>query len=75
MLDNFPEIYVEIDNDYNFTRLYMSMEGEDGTVTVDFSFDYPTSVTVDEPTEYTDVNDVINEVMKLVYSQNTVKQS
>ena len=73
--ENFPELYVEIDDDYNFTRIYLESDGEDGTITVDFSFDYPTSITVNEPEEYTDVNDVLTEVMKLFYVQTTPQQS
>lgn len=75
MLEEFPELYVEIDADHNFTRLYISIEDEDSTLTADFSFDYPTSVTVDEPDEYTDINDVLTEVMKLLYGQTTPQQS
>jgi hypothetical protein len=75
MTENFPELYVEIDDDYNFTRIYLESDSEDGTVTIDFSFDYPTSITVNEPEEYTDVNDVLTEVMKLFYTQTTPQQS
>ena len=75
MAKNFPELYVEIDNDYNFTRVYLKSDGEDTTITIDFSFDYPTSIKVEEPEEYTDINDVITEVMKLLYGQTTSQQS
>ena len=49
-----PELYVEVDNNRNFTRLYTEFTIDDlsADITLDLNFSYPESVNVSEPTEY-----------------------
>ena len=68
-----PTLYVEIDNDNNFTRAYTKILGSDDgvSVTVDLSFSYPTtSVEIEEPTDYIDINEAFNGVLNSFYSIN-----
>ena len=60
-LAEMPEVYVEIDNNDNFTRLYFVTDANEGdtTVTTDLNFSYPTNVNVAEPTEYTDLSEIL----------------
>ncbi|MBQ6460922.1 hypothetical protein IJJ36_00595 [Candidatus Saccharibacteria bacterium] len=69
ILKDFPALYVEIDKDYNFTRVYLDMDANDGlaNITVDLSFDYPTNITIEEPTEYVDINEVLTRVFSSFY--------
>ena len=79
------DIYVEVDNDSNFTRFYTSKSVTedccpDGaecfracatmTATVDFNFSYPSSITIEEPSG---AQDLMTLLQKLLggYSGNT----
>ena len=62
ILEGLPDIYVEVDNDDIFTRLYFSTEVDESTVTVDLNFTYPSSINVPEPPEYLDLSDVMQEI-------------
>lgn len=70
-ISKLPDIYVEVDKDHNFTRLYAESpitenceEGTTcnaktlGTATLDFSFSYPGNVNVPEPTDYKDLGEL-----------------
>lgn len=74
-----PAIYVEIDGDSNFTRLYFEMPLKDdcedrdgcvetdyGTVTVDLDFSYPENINVPEPVEYKDFNQLLQGLMSQI---------
>lgn len=50
-----PTFYVEVDNNYNFTRLYFDYKNEDADVTVDLDFAYPDNLNIVEPVEYQDL--------------------
>ena len=69
IFDGFPTVYVEINDKYDFTRVYFkattSSEDLDDsmTITADLTLSYPTSFSVDEPTEYTDMSTLLNKVM------------
>ncbi len=65
IIKDFPDLYVEIDNDDNFTRVYFAISVEDNaaTVTIDLSLAYPTQITINEPTEYIEVNEAIKKIM------------
>lgn len=54
-----PTLYVEVDGDYNFSRLYWSSQSDNAITTVDISFSYPKNITVSDPAEYTSLEDVI----------------
>ena len=63
-VQNLPELYAEVDENYNFTRLLFEVDmsgGNEmlGTATVDLNFSYPTNINVSEPTEYKDISDVL----------------
>ena len=62
-LHKLPEIFVEIDENYNFTRVYFSTnitEG-DASLVADFSLSYPDNVNVPEPVEYKDLSTLTEE--------------
>lgn len=69
-LKQLPDLYVEVDNDLNFTRLYFVSEINNGDVeiTTDLGFSYPTNINVAEPLEYKDFSEVISEIFKGIYS-------
>ncbi len=60
-----PELFVEIDNDNNFSRFYFETEDEQGDfkIKADLSFNYSKSVDIAEPTEYKDFSEVIQKIM------------
>ncbi|MBR3138034.1 hypothetical protein IKG41_01665 [Candidatus Saccharibacteria bacterium] len=72
ILDNLkklPKVYTEIDNDNNFARIFTTSEiGEEASVIIDLSFDYPTNVNVSEPTEYRNFSDVIQEIFSGMFT-------
>ena len=67
-----PTMYAEIDSDYNFTRLYFdTSESPLGlAVKADFVFSYPTSITVDTPTSYKDLTEVVTSLMSSYFTTN-----
>lgn len=64
-LDQVPPIYVEVNGDNNFTRLYMTYTAEDSSLEIkaDLNFDYAKSVDAAAPAEYTDINDLLSGLM------------
>ena len=66
LVDQLPEIYAEIDNDYNFTRVYLEFDDSENKnkIVADLSFSYPTSLNINEPTEYIPINDVVKNVFE-----------
>ena len=64
-----PDLYVEVDGDSNFTRVYFVTEVNNGEIkiTTDLSFSYPTNVNVPEPLEYKNFSEVITELIKTMY--------
>ncbi len=60
-IDQLPPIYVEIDGSSNFTRFYTKVSvSNQADATVDFSFDYPSTIKVQEPSEYTELENLFN---------------
>lgn len=77
MVSQLPDIYVEIDNNGNFTRVYMEMESEDGsaTMTADISISYPATINIIEPTEYVNLMDVFQEMItNMLYMNEGLEQ-
>lgn len=74
LVSEIPAIYVEIDDDYNFTRVYLELNSEDSstTVTADLSLAYPTNITVNEPDEYIDINEVLSRILTMFYGQSVI---
>lgn len=68
-LSNLPDFYVEVDKDFNFTRLYFvsDLKDSDLTLTTDLGFTYPTNINVAEPEEYRNLSDVIQEIFTTMY--------
>lgn len=61
-----PEVYVEIDNNNNFTRFYLEAAASDdftANVTVDIDIVYPDNITVNEPSEYTDLMELLQNII------------
>ena len=58
-----PTIYVEIDNNDNFTRVYFNLSSEGAEITADFSLSYPSSIEITEPSEYVDLNNLLSELI------------
>ena len=69
-INSLPTFYVEVDKDYNFTRLYFTTDLADGgmTLTADLGFTYPTNINVAEPAEYTDFSNMIQEIFTSMYA-------
>lgn len=74
IISSLPTIYVEIDDNDNFTRVYLTVDSSDGTmgVTADISLAYPASISVEEPEVYIDINDVLSQSLTMFYNQDDV---
>lgn len=61
VISQIPDIYVEIDDNNNFTRVYLEISDPYGyqTITADISIEYPSSLNISEPSEYTDFNSLL----------------
>lgn len=64
-----PTIYAEVDDNNNFTRLYLASNLNDGEVStvIDLGFSYPTNINVPEPMEYKDFSEVIQQILSSMY--------
>lgn len=69
-----PVVYVEIDDNLNFTRLYIDGENADGTleVTADLSLSYPSSMVVTEPAEYIDITEMLSRILQQFFSGDII---
>lgn len=67
-----PVIYVEIDDQDNFTRVYLKGDSEDGSSTgiADISLSYPSAITVDEPEEYLELNSILAQLFSGFYGSD-----
>ena len=70
MIDMFPVIYAEIDGNNNFTRLYLAYGDDSYDAVIDLDFEYPSSITVSEPSKSIDLNTVLQQLLVTNYSQN-----
>ena len=74
MAASLPDMYVEVDDNYNFTRFYSQTEIESGAeILIDLSFTYPTNVNVSEPVEYVDFADVVQAIMMSMFDFSDVE--
>lgn len=73
IVSEFPEIYAEVNSDYNFTRLYIEGDGESTNMTtiIDLSINYPDNVNVDAPNEYQDMTSVLQTLFSGMYDMPT----
>lgn len=69
-----PTLYVEVDSNNNFSRLYWTTRSDDLTATYDLSFSYPATVNVSEPVEYTDIQDVFQWIFGTNYSDEELAE-
>lgn len=73
----FPTVYAEVDDDYNFTRIYFESENAtlnntgSATVTADINLSYPKELKVVEPDSYIEMSTLLSSVMGGVLSGNT----
>ena len=70
MLAELPTIYVEIDDQNNFTRTYLTMNNDGMTITADLSFTYPTSIVIEEPETYVEINTVLSQLYSGFYGED-----
>lgn len=65
-----PPIFVEVNENYDITRLYIASDLNDGEakMVADIEFSYPANINVSEPTEYQDVSTILQ---SLFFSQPT----
>ncbi len=70
-----PKVYAEVNGNYDFTRLYLETDINDGaaTATIDLEFSYPANVNVSEPVEYTNYSDLIRQIMSGFYNLDGVE--
>ena len=71
IIERIPDLYTEIDDDDNFTRLRFDTTIAEGAMSVDLNFTYPVSISIPEPLEYQDFSDVIQNVSIDAYEMNT----
>ena len=69
LISDLPKIYTEVNGNYDFSRLYLESDIDDGTATIiiDLGFEYPTNVNVTEPVDYTDFSKLIQQIMSGLY--------
>lgn len=70
-----PTVYVEVNDDYRFTRLYMKGAGETYSYTADFALSYPTNLTVTEPGEYVNLTTLLEQLMTEYFSGEVVEDA
>ena len=63
MLESLPTLYVEVDDNYNFTRLYFKTTSDGSTTTVDVNLSYPGKFEYSEPEEYTDIDTIMSNLV------------
>ena len=72
IFENFPTVYVEIDDNYNFTRVYFKVATGDETsamtTTADLALSYPAKLEVVAPDEYMDMTTLVNTLVYNVLS-------
>lgn len=68
-IEALPVTYVEIDEDNHFTRVYLDMESLNDTYsgTADINLSYPSSFTIETPSEYIELEEVINKLFGGLY--------
>lgn len=68
-----PTVYAEVDNDNNFSRLYLNydLNDEEVNITIDLGFSYPSAVNVSEITEYKDFSEILQEIFSSMYELPT----
>ena len=76
MIAELPDIYVEVDDNNNFTRVYLDFDlskanlssGDAYDIVADISLSYPTDINVNGPEEYIDINEVLSTLLTMFYN-------
>ncbi len=70
MLEAAPTIYVEVNEDNMFTRVYLKATSTDGgaSVIADISLSYPETITITEPSEYIDLNTLLSDLFSQFFA-------
>ena len=65
IIKTLPEIDVQIDDNNNFKRIYMSMYNQDAkaNLVADLEFNYPSSIDIKTPTIYLDYNQALMKIL------------
>lgn len=67
LISNFSNVYVEVDENNNFTRIYVEAKNEvdnvASTAKLDLNISYPTELRVTEPSEYTSISELFTRMM------------
>lgn len=65
-----PKLYVEVNDNNDFTRAYLEFEAMDGdaTVAIDLGFSYPNNVNISEPVEYINFSTLMQEIMSSMFT-------
>ncbi len=56
-----PTLYVEVDNNYNFTRIYLTSRTDELSYTADFALTYPETVNITDPEDYLTMDELFDE--------------
>ena len=77
MVNSLPVIYVEINENNQFTRVYLkaAAEGSTWTAEADISLSYPEKITITEPNNYIDISTVLSKVLDFFYSGIVVEDA
>lgn len=72
ILANLPTIYVEVDSNYNFTRVYFRVntgdETNSTTTTADLLLSYPAKLEIETPEEYVDMSTLVNNLLTNMFN-------
>lgn len=66
-----PALYVELDSNNNFARVYVNIETEDTDTVADLNIYYPESINIEAPEEYLDMNTAMTKVLTALYGDLT----
>jgi hypothetical protein len=69
MLESLPTMYVEVDESYNFTRLYVKTANDGNTSTIDLNLTYPGKFEFNEPDEYTDITTIMQNLVTSIVTE------
>ena len=72
IFSGYPDLYVEVDDKGNITRVYFStkLSGGLSVVKADFSLSYPSELKITEPSEYLDLNNIVMQLMSAFMNGN-----
>ena len=72
ILAELPTIYVEINDQNDFTRVYLATDVEDGAASVaaDISLAYPATMSIEEPANYVELNSVLSQLFSGFYNDS-----